>query len=85
MNGAYREIAKEASSWVDKYTANEGLGSDQAIKALDGIKTKHWQNALAQFEDVKRNQIHNLVQSELGHIQEEATAKSYEESGIDSY
>ncbi|AYJ38884.1 minor capsid protein [Lactiplantibacillus paraplantarum] len=226
LNGAYREIAKEASSWVDKYAANEGLSSDQAIKALDGIKTKHWQNTLAQFEakaktggyeqelnseyyksrlarlsaledqmrkltrglakkhassmetaltkqyedtymrttfnvqqqrgaftsdfahfneaqlqtvvsrpwakdgkdfsqriwrnyqqelpsylmdslfratvmgwgvdkvaqrmhaqfqDVKRNQIHNLVQSELGHIQEEATAKSYEESGIDAY
>ncbi|MDV0430113.1 minor capsid protein [Lactiplantibacillus sp. DA1] len=226
LNGAYREIAKEASSWVDKYAANEGLSSDQAIKALDGIKTKHWQNTLAQFEtkakaggyeqelnseyyksrlarlsaledqmrkltrelakkhassmetaltkqyedtymrttfnvqqqrgaftsdfahfnedqlqtvvsrpwakdgkdfsqriwrnyqqelpsylmdslfratvmgwgvdkvaqrmhaqfqDVKRNQIHNLVQSELGHVQEEATAKSYEESGIDAY
>lgn len=85
MNGAYREIAKEASSWGDKCAANEGLGSDQVIKALDGIKTKHWQNTLAQFEDMKRNQIYNLVQSELGHIQEEATAKSYEESGIDAY
>lgn len=39
----------------------------------------------AQFQDVKRNKIHNLVASEMGHVAEEATAKSYEESDIDQY
>ncbi|CAM3207030.1 minor capsid protein [Lactiplantibacillus plajomi] len=226
LNGAYRELAKEASMWVDRYTKNQGLNSEQAMRALHGIRTKHWRMTLkrfeakakqggyqdeldaeyyrsrlarlssleeqmrkltrglakkhtskmetalaneyqetymrttyhtqaqhgaftadfarfneiqlrtivsrpwakdgkdfsqriwqnyqqelpsylmdslfratvmgwgvdkvaqrmhAQFQDVKRNQIHNLVQTELGHVQEEATAKSYEESGIKQY
>lgn len=37
------------------------------------------------FEGVKKNQIHRLVNSELGHIQEEATAKAYQEDGIEQY
>ncbi|WP_416353918.1 minor capsid protein [Agrilactobacillus fermenti] len=37
------------------------------------------------FTDVKRNNIHRLIISELGHIAEEATAKAYEESNIEKY
>lgn len=39
----------------------------------------------AQFQDVKRNQIHRLVVSEMGHVAEEATAAAYEENKIEKY
>ncbi|MFD1670943.1 minor capsid protein [Agrilactobacillus yilanensis] len=38
-----------------------------------------------QFQDVQRNQIHRLVSTEMAHISEEATARSYEESDIEQY
>jgi len=37
------------------------------------------------FEGIRRNQIHRLVITEMGHIAEQATAKAYEESGIEEY
>lgn len=37
------------------------------------------------FEGIRRNQIHRLVTTEMGHIAEQATAKAYEESGIEEY
>ncbi|GAF41135.1 phage protein [Agrilactobacillus composti DSM 18527 = JCM 14202] len=37
------------------------------------------------FSDVKRNNIHRLVVSEMGHVAEEATAKAYEESDVEKY
>lgn len=37
------------------------------------------------FKDIKRSNIHRLVLSEMSHITEEATARSYEESGIKEY
>ncbi|WP_460730521.1 hypothetical protein, partial [Nocardia heshunensis] len=39
----------------------------------------------ARFQDVKRNDIHRLVVSEMGHVAEEATAQSYEENEIEQY
>ncbi len=39
----------------------------------------------ARFQDISKKDIHRLVFSEMGHISEEATAKGYEESGIDKY
>lgn len=39
----------------------------------------------AEFQDVSKKDIHRLVTTEFGHINEEATAKGYEESGIDQY
>ena len=39
----------------------------------------------ARFQDVKRNNIHRLVVSEMGHAASEATAKSYEENEIEEY
>lgn len=39
----------------------------------------------ARFQDVKRNNIHRLVVSEMGHVASEATAKSYEENEIEEY
>jgi len=39
----------------------------------------------ARFQDVSKKDIHRLVFSELGHISEEATAKAYEESGVEEY
>lgn len=39
----------------------------------------------ARFQDVSKKDIHRLVFSELGHISEEATAKGYEESGVEEY
>lgn len=39
----------------------------------------------ARFQDVKRNNIHRLVVSEMGHVASEATAKSYEENEIEQY
>lgn len=46
----YRDIAKEASMWVDKYAKNQGLNSEQAMRAISGIKTKNWQMTMKQFE-----------------------------------
>lgn len=46
----YHDIAKEASMWVDRYAKNQGVNSEQAMKSLQGIKTKHWQMTLKQFE-----------------------------------
>ncbi|BDZ30618.1 hypothetical protein MH1LPH_10840 [Lactiplantibacillus brownii] len=46
----YHDIAKEASMWVDRYAKNQGVNSEQAMKSLQGIKTKHWQMTLEQFE-----------------------------------
>lgn len=46
----YHDIAKEASMWVDKYTKSQGVSSEQAMKSLQGIKTKHWRVTLKQFE-----------------------------------
>lgn len=37
------------------------------------------------FEGIRRRQIHRLVITEMGHIAEQATAKAYEESGIEEY
>lgn len=39
----------------------------------------------ARFQDAKRNDIHRLVITEMAHVAEEATAKSYEENEIDWY
>lgn len=39
----------------------------------------------ARFRDVKRNDIHRLIGTEMAHVSEEATAKSYEENEIDRY
>ena len=39
----------------------------------------------ARFQDVKRNNVHRLVVSEMAHVAEEATAKSYEENEIEKY
>lgn len=38
-----------------------------------------------EFEGIRRKQIHRLVITEVIHIEEQATAKSYEESGIEEY
>lgn len=38
-----------------------------------------------QFTNIKKSDVHRLVISELSHVTEEATAQSYEESGIDEY
>ena len=37
------------------------------------------------FTDVKRNDIHRLIITEMGHVAEEATAKAYEASDIEQY
>jgi SPP1 gp7 family putative phage head morphogenesis protein len=37
------------------------------------------------FEDVRTKHIHRLVVTELGHVQEEASAKSYEEQDVKKY
>lgn len=50
LNGLYREIHQELQSWYTKYANNDGLTSDRAKKALEGIKTKHWQMSLKEFE-----------------------------------
>lgn len=39
----------------------------------------------ARFQDVKRNNVHRLIISEMAHVAEEATAISYEENEIDQY
>ncbi|KRL95562.1 minor capsid protein [Levilactobacillus hammesii] len=39
----------------------------------------------ARFQDVKRNDIHRLVVSEMGHVAEEASFQSYEENEIEQY
>lgn len=39
----------------------------------------------AEFQDVNKKEIHRLITTEFGHINEEATAKGYEESGIEQY
>lgn len=39
----------------------------------------------ARFQDVKRNDIHRLVVSEMGHVAEEAAFQSYEENEIEQY
>lgn len=39
----------------------------------------------AKFQDVSKKDIHRLVTTEFGHVNEEATAQGYEESGIDEY
>lgn len=39
----------------------------------------------ARFQDVKRNNVHRLVVSEMAHVAEEATARSYEENEIEQY
>lgn len=39
----------------------------------------------ARFQDIQRNNIHRLVISEMAHVAEEATAKSYEENEIEKY
>lgn len=39
----------------------------------------------ARFQDVKRNDIHRLVISEMAHVAEEATAMSYEENHVERY
>jgi len=42
-------------------------------------------NIHAGFQDIKRNDVHRLVVSEMGHIAEEASAKAYEENEIEKY
>lgn len=37
------------------------------------------------FQDVEKNNIHRLVITEMAHVQEEATAKGYEENEIEEY
>lgn len=37
------------------------------------------------FEGIRRDKIHRLVITEMGHAAEQATAKAYEESGIEEY
>ncbi|WP_409440645.1 minor capsid protein [Lentilactobacillus hilgardii] len=39
----------------------------------------------ARFQDVEKNNIHRLVITEMAHVQEEATAKGYEENEIEEY
>lgn len=39
----------------------------------------------ARFQDIKKKDIHRLVVSEMGHVNEEATLRAYEESGIEKY
>lgn len=39
----------------------------------------------ARFQDVKRNDVHRLVTSEMAHVAEEATVKAYEENQIEQY
>ncbi|HJE44457.1 minor capsid protein [Levilactobacillus namurensis] len=51
LNGLFRELNGEVSKWVDKYAKNQGIDSDAARKALDGIHTKHWQMTLKQFRE----------------------------------
>lgn len=51
LNGLFRELNGEVSKWVDKYAKNQGIDSDAARKALDGIHTKHWQMTLKRFRE----------------------------------
>lgn len=39
----------------------------------------------ARFQDVKRNNVHRLVVSEMAHVAEEANARAYEENEIEEY
>lgn len=39
----------------------------------------------ARFQDVKRNNVHRLIISEMAHVAEEANAASYEENEIEQY
>lgn len=39
----------------------------------------------ARFQNVEKNNIHRLIISEMAHVQEEATAKGYEENEIEEY
>ncbi|AYM03958.1 minor capsid protein [Levilactobacillus yiduensis] len=52
---------------------------------LDWSPQKVTQMFHARFQDVKRNDIHRLVVSEMGHVAEEAAFQSYEENEIEQY
>jgi len=51
LNGLYHDLHSEVSMWVDKYARNQGIDSDEARKALNGINTKHWRLTLKQFRE----------------------------------
>ncbi|WP_158649181.1 minor capsid protein [Levilactobacillus brevis] len=51
LNGLFRELNGEVSKWIDKYAKNQGIDSDAAREALNGIHTKHWELTLKQFRE----------------------------------
>lgn len=51
LNGLFHELNGEVGKWVDKYAKNQGIDSDAARKALNGIHTKHWELTLKQFQE----------------------------------